>query len=181
MTYPFDMCAVCEAYFGELITFDEEETLARLYFPNDGPDVPVNISLADVSDVDLREGETCEVRLWSDEYVDLAVCSDEEEYLRTDPKMAPVSMIPMGTFSIDPEQTDFQQNAMIYFTGIVKEAWSFPELQEDDPTQRLRIETFALTFDLFYYGDEPVEPGSIVQATVWLYGRVNRRGPDGTA
>ena len=89
--------------------------------------------------------------------------------------MAPISMIPMGTFSANPEQKDFRQNAMILFTGIVREAERNPEPEEDAPVWRLRIETYALSFDLYYFEDELVQPGYLVHGQVWLYGAVRRK------
>ena len=82
--------------------------------------------------------------------------------------MASIAMIPMGTFS--PEQ----QTAAILFSGIVREVERNPEPQEGMPLWRLRIETYAFHFDLYYYQDEPIAPESVIHGQAWLYGKVTR-------
>ena len=88
--------------------------------------------------------------------------------------MAPVSMIPIGTFPANPEQDDFQQNAMILFTGFVREVERNPEPEDGAPFWKIRIETYGLVFDLYYFEDEPVEPGYLIHGRAWLYGRLHK-------
>ena len=68
--------------------------------------------------MDLETGDECVAELWSNEY-EVSIYSSEEEYRAAGTSMAPISMIPMGTFPANPVQKDFRQNAMILFTGIV--------------------------------------------------------------
>lgn len=153
--------------FGGYMEYSEEETLARIYLGDD--EVPVNISLDEVSDMDLENGVDCSVEIWSNDY-DVSIYPSEEEYEKSDTKMATISMIPMGTFPANPEQEGFRQNAMVLFTGIVREVEQNPTPEEGTPLLRLRIETYSFTFDLFYFEDAPVEPGFIVHGRAWLYG-----------
>ena len=156
-----------EAVFGEYMAYSGEETLARIYLGDEK--IPVNISLEEGSDPDLESGMICSAEIWSNEY-EIGVYSSEEEYEEEETGMATVSMIPMGTFPADEKQENFTQNAFVLFTGIVREVEPNPAPKEDDPLWRLRIETYALTFDLFYYENEPVEIGSVVEGQVWLRG-----------
>ena len=159
--------------FGCFMQFDEKETLARIYVTED--EVPVNISVGNDSDTDLKNGEECAAFFWSDDY-EVSVYPTEEEYERSDTHhMATISMIPAGTFPADPGREDFKQTALILFTGIVKEVDRNPAPKEGDPLWRLRIETYGLSFDLYRYEDEPVAPGYIVHGQVWLYGVLKKR------
>ena len=157
--------------FGGYMEFSEEETLARVYMSDE--EIPVNISLEAGSDMDLKSGEQCDVLPWSDDY-EVSVYPSEEEYSKSGSHMATISMIPMGTFPADPEQEDFKQNAFILFTGIVREVERNPEPEEGTPLWRLRIETYSFSFDLYYFEDEPIEPGFIVHGRAWLYGTLKR-------
>ena len=157
--------------FGGYMEYSEEETLARIYLGDD--EVPVNISLDEGSDMDLENGVDCSVEFWSNDY-DVSIYPSEEEYEKSDTKMATISMIPMGTFPANPEQEDFQQNAMVLFTGIVREVERNPKPVEGAPIWRLQVETYSFTFDLFYFEDAPVELGFIVHGRAWLYGTLKK-------
>ena len=158
--------------FKRYIQYSEEETLAAVLASQDM--VPVNISLDEGSDMNLETGDECVAELWSNDY-EVSIYSNEEEYRAAGTNMAPISMIPMGTFPANPGQKDFRQNAMILFTGIVREAERNPEPEEDAPVWRLRIETYALSFDLYYFEDELIQPGYLVHGQVWLYGALRRK------
>ena len=56
----------------------------------------------------------------------------------------------------------------------VAQAIVFHILIDDKPLLRMLIETYALTFNLFCYEDEPVEPGFIVHGQVWLNGELRK-------
>lgn len=157
--------------FDGYIDYDEAEKLARVSTLEGA--VPVNISLEEDSDWDLKEGELCNAQLWSNDY-SVTVYPSEEEYSKADTHMAPISMIPMGTFPADPDQKDFKQSAMILFTGIVKEVERNPDPEDGAPVWRLRIETYAMAFDLYYFEDELIEPGFLVHGQLWLYGTLKR-------
>ena len=153
--------------FGHYIDYDERETLARIYTEDE---VPLNVSLDAGSDMDLKAEEPCSAAFWSNDY-EVSVYPSEEAYYQAAEQaaqMASIAMIPMGTFS--PEQ----QTAAILFSGIVREVERNPEPQEGMPLWRLRIETYAFHFDLYYYQDEPVAPGYVIHGQAWLYGKVTR-------
>lgn len=157
--------------FGEFIAFDETEMLARVY--SSEAFLPLNISLDDRSDQDLSTGDICKAKLWSDDY-EVTIFPNEEEYRKANSDMDPISLIPRGTFPADPEQKNFRQNALILFSGIVKDVERNPRPKLGDPVQRLLIETYTLNFNLFYFEDEFIEPGSIVHGQVWLYGELKK-------
>lgn len=159
--------------FSGYIEYDEQETLARVNTLED--EVPLNISLKDGSDMDLMENESCSVHLWTNDYA-IDIYSTEKEYDRQKTHMAPISMIPTGTFPANPDEKDFKQNASILFSGIVKEIERNPDPREGAPIWRLGIETYPFYFDLFYYEDEPVVKGNLVHGRAWLYGTLKREG-----
>ncbi len=159
--------------FNSYLEYSEEETLARVQTPVEELLVPINISLDEGADMDLKEGELCSAALWSNDY-EVEIFSSEDEYRKSGTQMAPVSMIPIGTFPANPEQDDFQQNAMILFTGFVREVERNPEPEDGAPFWKIRIETYGLVFDLYYFEDEPVEPGYLIHGRAWLYGRLHK-------
>lgn len=159
-----------KATFKAYLDYDERERLARLELEEG---VPLNISLDRGSDTDLREGEICTVRLWTNDY-SVDVYETEAEYREAETQMDTLSMIPTGTFPADPKEPDFRQAASILFSGIVRGVVRNPEPKEGEPVCMLRIETFAMSFDLFYFADEPLEPGSILHGEAWLYGTLKR-------
>ena len=156
--------------FSAYMEYDETESLARVILEEE---VPLNISLLPGSDRDLREGEACEVSLWTNDY-EISVYDSEEEYSREEPHFAALSMIPVGTFLPGPEQKDFRQSAAILFSGIVREAEHNPDPQEGAPNWRLAVETYGMDFDLFSYDEEAPGPGSILHGHAWIYGRLKR-------
>ena len=159
-----------KASFKAYMDYDERERLARLEL-EDG--IPLNVSLDGGSDTDLREGEACTVRLWTNDYA-VDVYETEEAYREAEPRMDTLSMIPTGTFPSDPEERNFRQTAAILFSGIVRGVVRNPEPKEGEPVCMLRIESCAIDFDLFYFGGEPLEPGSILHGEAWLYGTLKR-------
>ena len=126
--------------FGNYMDYSENETLARVYVSTDDVRVPVNISLDEGSDVTLREGDLCDAVLWSNDY-DVQIFASDEEYRKADTQMAPVSMIPMGTFPANPDQKDFQQ---YYFEDEPVEpgylvhgrVWLYGELHRSEDQER---------------------------------------------
>ncbi len=156
--------------FSAYMDYDETETLARVMLEEG---IPLNISILQGSDMDLREGEACEVSLWTNDY-EISVYDSEEEYSREEPNFAALSMIPAGTFLPDPEENDSRQSAAILFSGIVREAERNPDPQEEDPNWRLAVETYGMDFDLFSYDEEAPAPGSILHGHAWIYGTLKR-------
>jgi len=163
--------------FNSYLEYSEDEMLARVQVQTEDLPVPVNISLDEGSDMNLEEGDSCEAALWSNEY-EVKIFSSDDEYRKAGTQMAPVSMIPIGTFPANPDQEDFQQNAMIYFTGFAREVERNPNPEEGAPVWRIRVETYGLTFDLFYFEDEPVAPGYLVHGRAWLYGELHKTDSD---
>ena len=165
--------------FGCYLKYDDNETLARIYLPDDDKpnSVPLNFSLDKESDMDLEPYELCTASFWSDDY-EVTVYKSEEEFSKAETKFAPKSMIPMGTFA--PE--DEGQNAFIMFSGTVTEVLKNPEWQEGRPRMLIHIETYAMEFDLIYYEDDDIKPGYLLHGRAWLYGRLERvTAPEETA
>ena len=169
-----------KAKFGFYMDYDETEKLARIYASKIR--MPINITLEEGSDLDLKEGDPCEVLIWSDEYESLSVSSLEEW---GDPDAAlnpPRMLIPSGTFAADftvnPDwKKTFRQNGTISFTGSVICAERIHSPKNDDPKWKLFIESFELSFWLYFFEDKHVEPGYIVDGEAWLSGKLKRTTP----
>lgn len=155
--------------------------------------VPVNIHLEDDSDFDLKEGTLCKVYLSADGS-DLSFYDDEDSFKNTGIGMASQSMIPAGTFSLEPNASDFQPSPFIIFAGKVP-VFQFSEgaNNPDEPNFRFFVQSFELNFWLYYrlpskfkelnaeeYEVCKKEDGSginlqngmIVYGLAWLYGTV---------
>ncbi len=100
----------------------------------------------------------------------IEIYSSEEEYEAAGSDMAIPSMIPIGTFSADPEDEDFMESPHILFTGKVADvAWN-PDAKEGDANCCLLIETLELKIKLYLEYDAPVKKGYIVHGIAWLFG-----------
>jgi len=169
---------MAQASFGFYVDSGEEK-LARIYSKIY---MPLNITLDEGSDLNLSEREPCEVDIWSNEYEELGIYSLEEW---GDPNAAsnpPRRLIPCGTFAANFAEDsnweeNFKQNGTIIFTGSVIEAERINNPKEGDPKWKLLVESFKLSFWLYYYGDSPIEPGYIVNGVAWLHGKLKRAGP----
>lgn len=165
------------AKFGFYEDYDDDEKLARIYVSVDDLPfpIPVNISLEDGSDMDLNEDEICEGTIWSDEYWNLRILTPEECLQSGYQTTAPHSLIPSGTFPANPKDEEtFKQNATVIFKGVVLEVKKTIDPGGNDPKYKLLIEAYGLTFWLYYYGDDDVEPGYIADGMCWIYGKLKR-------
>ncbi len=158
------------AVFRAYLDYDERERLARLEL-EDG--IPLNISLDRGSDTDLREGERCTVRLWTNDYA-VDVYASEEEYREAALPTDLLSMIPTGTFPSDPKDMYSGQAASILFSGIVREVVRNPAPKEGEPVCMLQVETYAMRFDLFSFEDDGIEPGFVLHGEAWIFGTLKR-------
>ena len=161
--------------FGNYIDFDENETLARIYLPDDDApaSVPLNVSIDGDSDMDLQAYDFCTAYFWTNDYK-VTVYKSEEDFEKANPRFSTKSMIPMGTFGPAEDNENNQQNAMILFSGFVREVVKNPEPQEGSPRIMLRIESYAMSFDLYYFEDDEIKPGYILYGQAWLYAQLKR-------
>ena len=146
----------------------EDGKMARLLTTGDY-EIPVNIFIDNDSELeDVSEG-----------YCNIDVCAvgssiefyaTEEEYRRQNSDMDIISMIPVGTFSVEPDDEDFEESPHILFTGRVLDVEWAPEADEDEPNCCILIETLELVITMYLRYDKPVERGFIVHGAAWLYG-----------
>ncbi len=80
-------------------------------------EIPVNVFAEPGSDDSLTEGTVCTVELSAAAY-EIDVYASAED-VSGDTGMADFSLIPMGTFPLDPDDPDFRQNPWISFSGKV--------------------------------------------------------------
>ena len=116
----------------------------------------------------------------------IKVYRTEAEYDASDERMAPVSMIPVGTFPADPEDKTFKESPHILFSGKVVDALWDSEAEPGNANCCMLIETLGLSMTLYAICDRPVEKGSIVHGLAWLYASMpkeacgeNNRIPEG--
>lgn len=132
-------------------------------------EIPVNIFIDNADEFkDAKKGEC---------FMDICVVgsnieiySSEEEYEAAGSMMAVPSMIPMGTFSVDPENEDFEESPHILFTGRILDVEWNPDALDGEANCRLLIETLELIINLYMEYNAPVEKGFIVHGVAWLFG-----------
>ena len=161
--------------FGNYMKFDENETLARIYFSDEeaASSVPLNVCLDSGSDRDLKPYDFCTAYLWTNDY-NVTVYKSEEDFQKANPRFAVKSMIPMGTFGPAEDDGNCQQNAMILFSGVVQMIAVNTDWHEGIPRKMLRIDTYAISFDIYYFEDDDIKEGDLVHGQAWLYATLKR-------
>jgi len=150
----------------------EEGKLARVETIESG--IPVNIHAEDDSDFGMKSGEICIVDIYA-VGSDISVYSSEEEYKNSGNRMAAVSMIPMGTFSVNPEDENFKQSAQILYTGKAAAVEKSPQGDDENaPNYLLKIQTYEMEFQLYTHYDGIIKTGYIVHGIAWLFGDILR-------
>ena len=96
----------------------------------------------------------------------------EEDYLASKPGMAPISMIPMGTFPLPDKEEDFEPSPHILFNGKVLDVDWNENAGPEDVNCCLLIETLGLTFHLYCRCETPVKEGYYVHGVAWLFGMI---------
>ena len=156
---------------GSCFDYDGEQ-MARLTILDAEMEIPINISIGDNTEQNLTVGEVYDAEIWTDEY-ELSIHTPEDSLAQVGSK-EPATLIPSGTFPADPNNKEFKENGMIIFTGVVRSIECYPDADEDDPKCKLTIEAYCLTFDLYYFGDDHVKVGYVIDGSCWLYGNLSK-------
>lgn len=146
----------------------EDETMARMLTTGEH-EIPFNLFVESPSGNPEPPKDDC--------YIDICGIGDSveiyasaEEYQANNPTMAEISMIPMGSFALDPEDEGLAQSSLILFSGKVLDVeWNPPDADPDEVNCCALIETLGLFINLFFQCDKPLEKGYIVHGTAWLY------------
>ena len=108
----------------------------------------------------------------------IQVFENEAACMASGSKMAPVSMIPMGTFS-PTNDPDFEPSPHILYSGRVLDVERQEYVGPDEINYRVLIETLGLTFLLCLSYDGAIEVGNIVKGVAWLFGNITMPGFSG--
>lgn len=154
---------------------DESGKLASLETAGEY-NVPVNVYAEDKTDFTLLPGEACTAEVIGIGS-GIQAYESEEAYLDSWEHAAPVSLIPIGTFSHDGK-SDFEQSPDILFTGKVVETEIDPDAEPHEPNFRIVVETLDMTLTVYARYNGKIEPGYTVQGHAWLFGDVTRKGAD---
>lgn len=133
---------------------------------------PVNIFTDNYEDV--RELQECDVDI--DVYgigSDIEVFESENAFAsKPENHMAPISLIPVGTFAIEANKDTFVPSPHVLFAGKVISAERNSDDSEDEPNYLLEIETLGMTLNLYLRYEGDIQPGFIVYGIAWLYGDI---------
>ena len=135
---------------------------------------PVNICTDNYEEVaDLQE---CDVEI--DVYgigSDIEVFESEETFAaKPDNHMAPISLIPVGTFAIEANKDTFEPSPHVLFAGRVISVERNPEDSEDQPNFLLGVETLGMTLNLYLRYEGDIQLGFIVYGIAWLFGDIEK-------
>ncbi len=156
----------------------EEGKLASMETQGDsGFEIPVNIFAAEGSDFSLKQGAICALDI-EGEGVNIDVYRTKEELLE-DTHMAEFSMIPMGTFSLEPDDRDFTPQPTIIFSGQVLNASRNPEPTPDTYNYCVEVKTLNLFLTLYLDSDEDVPVGAYIHGVAWLSAVIQRGDQNG--
>ena len=145
----------------------EEGKLAAMETQGDsGMSIPVNIFAEDGSDFSLTDGTVCTLEIGG-EGCNIKVYASEKEVV-ANTKMAGISMIPMGTFSLEPDDPDFQPQPTIIFSGKVLNVAQNPNPSEEEYQYYVEVETLDMTLALYLDCDEKIEVGNYIHGVAWL-------------
>jgi len=128
--------------------------------------IPVNVYAEENSDYSLENGDVCNVEIFG-ESEDFKVYNDFDERNNAD-GMAPISMIPTGTFSPN-DDPDFKENPTIYFSGKVLGVARHPEATENEYNCAALVQTYDMRFTLLFNYDGELEEGNYISGMAWLY------------
>jgi hypothetical protein len=155
-------------YFSDYEDNNEEGKMAR--FNTEKDHIPVNIFIDNAFKFNDIKKCLCTVDICGVGR-DIDVYESEEEYHSAKTNMAEISMIPMGTFSVNDDK-DFKESPHIIFSGKVLDYEWNPEPEPDEPNICILIETLGLVFNLYASYDGKMDKGSIVHGVAWLYGDI---------
>ena len=140
-------------------------------------EIPFNVFIDNAYDVIETEPGPCSITIKA-LGENISIFTSEEEYRASGAELAVVSMIPIGTFSLNSEDGQFEQSPHILFTGKVVDVITNPDAGEDGLNYCLLIETLGISFYLYIRHDAQIEKGHIVHGVAWLCGDL---APDDTA
>lgn len=138
-----------------------------------GYGLPLNLYVDNASELEINPGDRCFCAICGIGS-GIKIFSSENEFKKTDHAMAPISMIPIGTFSANSEDKDFVQSPHILFTGRVLNAEFNPCAGPDEPNYCVTIETLDMNFTLYYRYDGTISADNIIHGVVWLFGKLEK-------
>jgi hypothetical protein len=136
-------------------------------------EIPLNLFAEPDSDFTIKENELCIVNIYGIGS-NVKVYNDEETYKSSGSKMASVSMIPIGTFPINPDDEDFQESPHIMFTGKVTAVEFDSDAREDEPNYFVSVKTLEMDANIFLLYEGVIKVGEIISGIAWLYGDVKK-------
>ena len=137
-------------------------------------EIPVNVYADPGTDFFMPRGTACEFALQGiANSRSIEVFSREEDYLRSDVRIACPGIIPVGTFATEDEERNgtFKEVPTVVFSGIVKNVEVLEPMQ-DRPAFFAEIQTLDLTINLYYDCDKAVRPGDLFFCEAWLWGDI---------
>ncbi len=134
-------------------------------------EIPMNVFIDNADEYPELMECICEIDL-KGVSGDTQVFATEDAYRAADTSFDTIAMIPMGTFSPRPNDTDFKPSPHIIFSGIVREVAMNSDAPENEPNYKLLIETLDFSFHLFLRHEGKIETGYIAHGVAWLFGDI---------
>lgn len=139
---------------------------------DEGMEIPFNIFIDNADECMNAQEGLCTIDICG-VGSDIQIFCSEEDYCKDEENiMAPISMIPMGTFPTNNEWEHFEQSPHILFSGRVLAVEWNPSAGPDGLNCDIVVETLGFTFDLYLHHEGNVEAGSVVHGVAWLFGNM---------
>jgi hypothetical protein len=149
----------------------EDGKIARVETTDDeGMEIPINIFIDNADEFENVQEGPCTIEIFGIGNGVKIYSSDEAYNNAEETKMAPISIIPMGTFPANDDWAHFEQSPHILFSGRVLNVEWDPSADPDEENCNIMIETLGFTFNLYLRYEGRVEVGYIVHGVAWLFG-----------
>ncbi len=156
--------------FNEYLDFEDGRIASMKTMGDSELEIPVNVFAEPGSDLSLPEGAVCPVELFSSDFeVDTY---DSAEDVKESTNMAPIAMIPIGTFPLEADDPSFRQSPWIIFNGKVIHL-ALRRCHDSDPADNdyalcVTVETADLLVTLEVQCEAEVELGEYWHGTAFL-------------
>lgn len=102
---------------------------------------------------------------------DFTIFKSKLEYENSEEKMAVISMIPVGSFSVDSlNNADFKESPYILFSGEILKVFKNPKPTDNEYSHCIIIKTLEMTLTAYLDYKDTIKKSNIIHATAYLYG-----------
>ncbi|WP_409967481.1 hypothetical protein RFF05_12910 [Bengtsoniella intestinalis] len=156
-----------EFLFYEFLDY-ENGKIACLEMTGD-EEIPINIFIDNAENVHIQAKEHCDIDVIGIGS-NIEVFASEAALKNTKQMLAPIALIPMGTFPVDSNRDNFEPSPHILFSGKVLAVEYNADATPSDANYCITVETLGMTFTVYTRYEATIAVGYIVKGVAWLFG-----------